>query len=124
MGRWMVTMAAWLFAISTMISWSYYGEQGMVFLFGNKSVFPYKIAYCFFIVIATIPALINTDTELDNITALGTGIMLWANIPIMLIFGKIAMDSWRNYMKKLRAGEFHPHEAPSITDVVEGKDIE
>ena len=30
LGKWLVTLASWLFAISTMISWSYYGEQGMV----------------------------------------------------------------------------------------------
>lgn len=27
LGKWLVTIAAWLFAISTMISWSYYGEK-------------------------------------------------------------------------------------------------
>ena len=48
-GSWMILIAAWLFAISTMISWSYYGEQGMVFLFGkfSNAVIPfYKIIYC------------------------------------------------------------------------------
>jgi AGCS family alanine or glycine:cation symporter len=45
LGKWLVTLAAWLFAISTMISWSYYGEQGMVYLAGQKSVTPYKYAY-------------------------------------------------------------------------------
>jgi len=30
---------------------------------------------------------IRTDVELDNLTALGTGVMLWANIPIMLLCG-------------------------------------
>ena len=38
LGKWLVSIAAWLFAISTMISWSYYGEQGMVYLAGEKSV--------------------------------------------------------------------------------------
>ncbi|MCA9298528.1 MAG: sodium:alanine symporter family protein, partial [Phycisphaerales bacterium] len=28
LGKWLVVFAAWLFAVSTMISWSYYGEQG------------------------------------------------------------------------------------------------
>ena len=32
LGKYLITIAVWLFAISTMISWSYYGEQGMVFL--------------------------------------------------------------------------------------------
>ena len=122
-GTWMVLFASWLFAISTMISWSYYGEQGVVFLFGDKSVLLYKVIYCLLIVVSTL-GFISTDAELDNLTTLGTGVMLWANIPIMLIFGSQVMRAYSSYFKRLKAGEFHPHAAPSITDVVEGKDIE
>ena len=123
LGTWLVLIASWLFAISTMISWSYYGEQGMVFLLGEKSVLPYKLMYCILIIISTLP-FIKTDAQLDNLTALGTGLMLWANIPIMLIFGTVAMKAYHEYGRKLKAGEFHPHAAPSITDVMEGKDVE
>ncbi len=123
LGKWLVTLAAWLFALSTAISWSYYGEQGVVYLFGNKLVLPYKLIYCLLIVVAA-AGFIRTDAELDSLTALGTGVMLWANIPIMLIFGGIAMRAYHDYIRRLRAGEMHPHAAPSITDVVEGRDIE
>ena len=37
-GKWLVTIACWLFAYSTMISWIYYGEQGVVYLFGQRYV--------------------------------------------------------------------------------------
>jgi len=67
LGKWLVTLAAWLFAISTMISWSYYGEQGMVYLAGERSVLPYKIVYCALAIVATI-GFIETDRELDNLT--------------------------------------------------------
>jgi len=53
LGKWLVTVTVWLFAISTMISWSYYGEQGMVYLAGPRSVLPYKIVYCALIIVAT-----------------------------------------------------------------------
>ena len=106
LGTWLVLIAAWLFAISTMISWSYYGEQGMIFLLGKASVFPYKLFYCLMIIVATFPGLITTDKELDGLTTLGTGVMLWANIPIMLIFGFIAMRAYHDYMRKLSRGEF------------------
>ena len=123
LGTWLVLLASWLFAISTMISWSYYGEQGMVFLMGEKSVLPYKLAYCLLIIVSTL-GFITTDAELDNITALGTGLMLWANIPIMLIFGTMAMRAYWTYMGKLKAGEFRSHKLPSIIDVAKGKDVE
>jgi AGCS family alanine or glycine:cation symporter len=124
LGKWLVTLAAWLFAISTMISWSYYGEQGMVYLASERSVLPYKFVYCMLIVVACIPQLVDTDAELDALTSLGTGVMLWANIPIMLIFGYQAMQAYHRYMTRLKAGEFRTHEVPSITDVVSGRDVE
>jgi AGCS family alanine or glycine:cation symporter len=124
LGKWLVTLAAWLFALSTMISWSYYGEQGMVFLAGERSVMPYKFVYCLLIIVAAWPDLLETDKQLDDLTSLGTGVMLWANIPIMLIFGVIAMRAYHGYMRRLDAGEFHPHKRPTFTDVVGGKDVE
>jgi AGCS family alanine or glycine:cation symporter len=123
LGKWLVTIAAWLFAVSTMISWSYYGEQGMVYLAGEKSVLPYKIVYCALIVVATM-GLLKTDAELDNLTGIGTGVMLFANIPIMLLFGGQAMRAYHNYVGRLRAGQMGPdHPKPSLDDVVSGRNL-
>ena len=113
LGTWLVLIAAWLFAISTMISWSYYGEQGVVFVLGTWAVIPYKIIYCLMIVVSTM-GIITTDAELDSLTALGTGVMLWANIPIMVIFGAIAMKAYHTYGRQLKAGEFKSHAARNI----------
>jgi len=125
LGMWLVTIACWLFAVSTMISWSYYGEQGMIYLLGEKSVIPYKLVYCLLIIIATL-GFIRTDQQLDNLTALGTGVMLWANIPIMLIFGAKAMKAYHNYVGRLKRGELEEgaHAPPPVRDVIEGKDVE
>lgn len=116
LGKWLILLASWLFAISTMISWSYYGEKGMVFLLGEGSVLPYKLAYCSLIVVACL-GFIETDAELDNLTALGTGVMLWANIPIMLIFGAIAMRAYKGYMSRLDSGDFKAGPARSLEDM-------
>ncbi len=125
LGMWLVSIAAWLFAVSTMISWSYYGEQGVVYLFGERFVLPYKLLYCVVIVVATVPSLIRSDAELDALTSLGTGVMLWANIPIMLVFGGVAMAAYHDYFRRYKRGEMTPpHEAPPITEVVEGHDVE
>lgn len=142
LGMWLVTIAAWLFALSTMISWSYYGEQGVYYFFGTHgeksakpAVFVYKIIYSLLILLTCIlampvfgpdgdRAIIGTDAELDMWTTLGLGVMLVANIPIMWIFGAKAMGAYHGYFKKLKDGGDDPHDAPPITDVVEGKDVE
>ncbi len=122
LGKYLVTIAAWLFAISTMISWSYYGEQGVYYLGGRDwAVLGYKFVYCALIVVSCL-GFIKTDAELDMWTTLGLGVMLVVNIPIMLIFGGQAMKAYHEYVGKLRRGEFVEHEAGSILDVVEGHD--
>jgi len=123
LGKWLVTLAAWLFALSTMISWSYYGEQGMIYLAGERSVMPYKLVYCGLIVVAT-AGLIKTNVELDNLTGIGTGVMLFANIPIMWIFGSQAMRAYRDYMERLKSGRMGPgHKPPSLEDLISGRDV-
>jgi len=123
LGKWLVTLAVWLFAISTMISWSYYGEQGIVYLFGDRMVLPYKVIYCALIILATW-GFIETDSDLDNLTGVGTGVMLFANIPIMWFFGYQAMRAYHEYISRLKDGRLGPgHPAPSIEDLISGRDV-
>ncbi|MGI9272423.1 MAG: alanine/glycine:cation symporter family protein [Woeseiaceae bacterium] len=124
LGKWLVSIAAWLFAISTMISWSYYGEQGMVYLAGEKSVLGYKIVYCALIIIATL-GFVKTDTDLDNVTGIGTGVMVLANIPICWLLGYQAMRAYKEYISRLKSGRMGPdHPPPSIDDLLSGRDVQ
>ena len=50
--------------------------------------------------------------------------MLFANVPIMWIFGAQAMRAYHNYMDRLKAGKMGPdHPAPSLEDLISGKDV-
>ncbi len=44
-GQYIITIGLLLFAFSTAISWSYYGDRAMTYLFGAKSVLYYRIVY-------------------------------------------------------------------------------
>lgn len=44
-GQYIVAIGLLLFAFSTAISWSYYGDRAMTFLLGPKSVMPYHVIY-------------------------------------------------------------------------------
>lgn len=44
-GHYIVLISVLLFAISTAISWSYYGDRCANYLFGHRAVLPYKIAF-------------------------------------------------------------------------------
>jgi alanine or glycine:cation symporter, AGCS family len=122
LGKWLVTLAAWLFALSTMISWSYYGEQGIIYLAGERAVMAYKFVFCMLIIVATV-GFVQTDRELDNLTGIGTGVMLIANLPIIWLFSRQAMAAYHDYIARLDSGQVGPgHEPPSIEDLVSGRD--
>jgi AGCS family alanine or glycine:cation symporter len=123
LGFWIVPITAWLFAFSTIISWSYYGEQGIVYLLGQRSVMAYRVVYCALILVSV--QLIRTQDELDLFSTFGTGVMLWANIPIMLIFGPMAMRAYHDYFARLQSGEMEPaHAAPALSRVISGHDVD
>lgn len=54
-----LTLAVVLFAFSTMLSWSYYGLQGWMFLFGRskRADYTYKVLFCLFVIIGSAASL-------------------------------------------------------------------
>jgi AGCS family alanine or glycine:cation symporter len=124
LGKWLVTFAVWLFAISTCISWSYYGEQASVFLGGDRAVMPYKLIFCALTVVATMD-FIKTDAQLDNLTGIGTGVMLFVNVPIMWLLGSQAMLAYKDYIARWKSGRMGPdHPPPSLEDLISGRDVD
>ncbi|MCL4791220.1 MAG: amino acid carrier protein [Gammaproteobacteria bacterium] len=124
LGRWVVTLAVWLFAISTMISYSYYAEQGVVYLAGERWVAPFKYLYCSLAIVATL-GFLKSDAQLDNLSGLGTGLMLFVNIPVMWFVGHRAMRAYHEYMARLDSGQMGAgHAPPRLRDVISGHDVD
>ncbi|MBJ88925.1 MAG: hypothetical protein CMO98_03610 [Woeseia sp.] len=103
LGKWLITIASWLFAISTIIAWGYYGEQGAIYMMGDKSAMPYRVVYCSLTFIATL-GHIKTSADLDNMTGIGLGVIVYANLPICWIFGYQAIAAYKNYVRRMKAG--------------------
>jgi AGCS family alanine or glycine:cation symporter len=56
-GKWVVTISVFLFALSTAISWSYYGDRCTEYLFGIQSVAIYRWFYVGFVFLGAVLAL-------------------------------------------------------------------
>jgi alanine or glycine:cation symporter, AGCS family len=56
-GNIVVTTSLMLFAFSTVIGWSYYGETAIVYLFGPAAAMPYKLAWLVFIYLGAVGSL-------------------------------------------------------------------
>jgi AGCS family alanine or glycine:cation symporter len=53
----LVTAGLALFAFSTLIGWSYYGETGAVYLLGTRAALPYRLAWLVFIYLGAVGSL-------------------------------------------------------------------
>jgi AGCS family alanine or glycine:cation symporter len=56
-GNLVVTTSLVLFAFSTVIGWSYYGETGIVYLLGTKAALPYRLLWLVFIYLGAVGSL-------------------------------------------------------------------
>jgi len=96
-----LTLAVVLFAFSTMISWSYYGERCWTFLFGTGTIMAYRITFLVFVVFGAVFKLGNV-LDFSDLMILG---MAFPNIlGAVLLSGKVkrALDE---YMGRLKSGE-------------------
>ena len=70
-----------------------------MYLLGEKWVIGYKLLFIAGILIGA-SGLIRDATELNNLTMLGTGAMLFVNVPIMLVFSSRAIAVQKDYLKR------------------------
>ena len=101
-GHYYIPIAATLFAFSTLISWSYYGETAVYYLTGKKGVLPFKMIFC---IAAFIGAIWKVQAVLD-FSDIMTGMMVFPNIiAIWLLLPHIKKQTKR-YFTKLDNKEF------------------
>lgn len=95
-----LTIAVILFAISTMISWSYYGLQGWIFLFGRGKTIElvYKTLFCIFIWIGSV---ISLGSVIDFSDAMIFA-MVVPNIIGVVILTPIVRKELKRYMNAIR----------------------
>ncbi|MFT5434258.1 MAG: AGCS family alanine or glycine:cation symporter [Myxococcota bacterium] len=110
----LLAIAAALFAFSTMISWSYYGERCWCWLFGDRASLSYKILFLTFTFLGSLATSTNI-LALSDLMILG---MAFPNIlGVVLLSGKVkrALD---DYIGKLKRGElktYKDHELKTKT---------
>lgn len=105
LGKWMVTAAIWLFALATIITYGYYGEQGVRYFGGkDRAVKVYRVVWCA-IVAGTCLGFIRTSSQIDTLSTVAMGFMLAINLPVMLLLGTRAMGAWHDYFRRLKRGE-------------------
>ena len=89
-GTWgsiVVTGGLVLFAFSTLIGWSYYGETGIVYLLGTGAAVPYRVLWLVFIYLGSIGSLHlvwDVADTLNGLMAIPNLIAVLGSIPVLL----------------------------------------
>jgi AGCS family alanine or glycine:cation symporter len=100
--KYVLALAALLFAFSTMLSWSYYGEQCWAHLFGLRSLLTYKLIFLAF---TWAGAVFTAQAVLDFGDLMILGMAFPNLIGVVLMSGKV--NAWMDdYFARLRAGAF------------------
>jgi AGCS family alanine or glycine:cation symporter len=98
-----LTVAIVLFAFSTMISWSYYGEKAWAYLFGQSKIssLVYKGVFLVFVVIGASIEL-GAVVDFSDMMILG---MAFPNVLGLLILSPEIRKDLREYFRKIKSGE-------------------
>jgi alanine or glycine:cation symporter, AGCS family len=97
-----LSLAVFLFAYSTMLSWSYYGERCAVWLFGERASNYYKVLFLTFTFLGSVITAINVLAFGDLMIL---GMCLPNLIGVYLLHGKVRA-ALTDYWKRYKAGEF------------------
>ncbi len=95
-GGMIVLLSVLLFAISTAISWSYYGDRCANYLWGAKAILPYKLVFC---LMHFTGAVLNLAT----VWALGDiflGIVTFPNLIALFMLSGVVMKMSASYFER------------------------
>lgn len=95
-GQYIVSLGLMLFAFSTAIAWSYYGDRAMTYLFGPKSVLPYRIVY----VLGFFYAALADTTIIWNLSLITIVLMTVPNLVGILLMRREMKTEVNDYWER------------------------
>lgn len=102
-GEWVVTIGVVLFAITTMIGWSFYGERCVVYLVGTKGILPFRLLW---VIAIPVGAGLNLGVVwliADTLNAF----MAIPNLIALLLLSPVVFKLSREYFKRPESDTDH-----------------
>ncbi|HFI0265261.1 TPA: alanine/glycine:cation symporter family protein [Streptococcus suis] len=91
-----LTISLVLFAYTTILGWSYYGERCIEFLFGTKSILPYRLV---FVAMVALGGFLKLDL-IWTIADIVNGLMALPNLIALLALSPVIIMETRQYFAK------------------------
>lgn len=98
-GGYVVTFGLVLFAFTTLLGWSFYGEKCVEYLFGIKSIIPFRLLWVIIVPIGAVGDLEMTWLVADTLNAL----MAIPNLVALLLLSPVIFKLTRDYFASSRA---------------------
>jgi AGCS family alanine or glycine:cation symporter len=92
-GQYIVALGLCIFAFTTMIGWSYYGERCWVFLLGTRSILPFRVVWVLVIPVGTVVELDTVWLIADTLNAF----MAIPNLIALLLLGPLVFKISKEY---------------------------
>ena len=100
-----LSLSVFLFAFSTIISWSYYGERCFSYVFGDKHSLIFKISLCVVVYLGSITTADNV-LEFGDLMILG---MAFPNILGLYFLVFKVRGELNDYLERLKQGKIQPN---------------
>ncbi len=101
LGEMVVAVSLALFAYSTLLGWSYYGEKSLEYLLGVRAVVPYRLVF-------SVLVLVGALVRLDTVWALAdvmNGLMAVPNLVGLLGLSGVVAAETRRYLATRKRGD-------------------
>ncbi len=93
-GPFILTLSLAVFVLSTILGWSYYGERAMEYLFGKRSIGPYRIAWVVFVMVGSVVKLQLVWDFADAANAL----MAIPNLVALVLLSGVVLDETKRFL--------------------------
>lgn len=104
-----ISIAVMLFALSTILGWSYYGERAVEYLFGLKAVPVYKLL---FLLVIFIGCNVSLSLVVD-ISDTFNGLMALPNLVAITLLSGQVIEMTKEYISRVKSGK----------ETIEGEDV-
>ncbi len=96
-GGYIINISIIVFAFTTMLTWSFYGEESWRYIFGKKIVMPYRIVFLGLLFVGAIGALEPIWLLADTLN----GLMAAPNLVALIVLAGVIVKEKDDYMDEL-----------------------
>jgi len=93
-GNYIVTIALILFALTTLLGWAYYGEKCIEYLFGTRSILPFRLLFTLII----IPGAILDLEVVWKVADITNGLMAYPNLIGLTALSKVVVAETKRFL--------------------------